>query len=543
MSLDSKTRALFELLRSNDVILYFNMGDINFVDSRESLEYTDKTFNALVTRIKEIFTKIKDSIQEKFTGLPTLWDAKIMYNAIFGTGVLELEKGESDAGDVSERIKILDGNLMQLERTFEGSFLWKGITLTGPSFKNINRFDNSNPTEISDDTDPLAPVLVTYRKKKNRVKANRCKSESNNTIIASNHVAVVYNDTGRKTGQQMAARYLTFGAPKTYRTVYVLSFAEKSLKDLFIKEYNFETVPIIKLSSILPEAKAWHKDHKVARTYGAGGGGTRSMQYISLETGNLEESEVPVREIEEGAVYVDLESVSIRRGSRRSREASRTYYIKTPTGWGRIEAEDSIANFEKVVEELDLDVERIYIINSKTSESKWFKQAVESGGWINFWAMVKENLPNLTMDVNTMVDAENYEGSTTVCEEAVKLLLPMILDKTSPILKLIATVGNTDYEKYVKVKDAFASLYLWDTIRGENTGTIDFETAANAAKMAYPFITWSDLENERQVTPEKIVGIATYVNAMDLYVDLTKGTEPIEKVPVPAEQPKEEVSA
>ena len=520
MSLDSKTRALFELLRSNDVILYFNMGDINFVDSRESLEYTDKTFNALVERIKEIFAKIKDSIQEKFTGLSSLWEAKIMYNAIFGTGVLELEKGEADSGDVSERIKILDGNLMQLERTFEGSFTWNGIVLTGPSFKDINRFDNLNPTEISEDTDPEQPVLVTYRKKKSRVKANRCKSESNNSIIASNQVAVVYNDTGRKTGQQMAARYLIFGAPKTYKTIYVLSFAEKTLKDLFIKEYNFETVPIIKLSAILPEAKLWHKDHKVARTYGGGGGGTRPMQYINLETGKLEESEVAVREIEEGAVYVQLDSISRgRRRRRRSYTPEPTYHIKADSCY-TIDAEANIDSMKVVAEELDLDVERIYIINAKTYESKWFKQAVESGDWTNFWEMVKENIGNLTMDVNTMVDAANYEGSTTVCEEAAKLLLPMVLDKTSAILKLIATVGNTDYEKFVKVKDAFAALYLWDGLKGEHTGTIDFETAANAAKALYPFINWSDLENEWQVTPEKMQAIARYVNATDLYEKL-----------------------
>jgi hypothetical protein len=516
MSLDAKSRTLFELLRANDVILYFNMGEINFVDSRESLEYTDKTFNVIVARIKEIFTCIKDAIQEKFTGLLTLWDAKIMYNSIFGTGVLELEKGETDSPDVSERIKILDGNLLNLERTFQDSFTWNNIVLKGPSFQDINRFDNSASTELFDDCHaPSAPVMVTYRKKKSRVKANRCKADSNNSIMASNSVAVVYNDTGRKTGQQMAARYLILGAPKTYKTVYVLSFTEKSLKDLFIKEYNFETVPIVRLSEIMAAAKTWHKDHKVARTYGGGGEGTRAMQYLDLESGSLQESEVPVREIEDGAIYIDLQSVSCTR--RRRRVNNRTYNLKTPTGWGSLDAEGCISDIKKVAEELDLDVERIYIINSKTAESKWFKQALESGDWTNIWTLVKENLGNLTMDVNTMVDAENYEGTTTVCEEAAKLLLPMILDKTSPILKLIATVGNKYYAKYIEVKDAFASLYLWDTVKGEAKGTIDFETSVNAAKLAYPFLDWNNLERDYNVTPEKIVMIAKYINMADMY--------------------------
>ena len=187
-----------------------------------------------------------------------------------------------------------------------------------------------------------------------------------------------------------------------------------------------------------------------------------------------------------------------------------------------------------------MDVDRVYIITPKTIESKWFKQALESGDWTNIWTMIKDNLVNLTMDVDTMVDAENYESTTTVCEEAAKLLLPMIRDTNSPIRKLIATVSNKDYEKHIEVKDAFASLYLWDTVKGESKGTIDFETLANAAGAAYPFLNWIDLQRDYNVTPEKIVSISKYINAMDLYVDLTKGTEPIEKVPVVAETPTAE---
>ena len=206
---------------------------------------------------------------------------------------------------------------------------------------------------------------------------------------------------------------------------------------------------------------------------------------------------------------------------------------------GSLEAEASIGNFKKVIEELDLDVDRIYIINAKTIESKWFKQALESGDWTNIWTMIKDNLSNLPMDVNTMVDAEHYEHTTVVCEEAAKLLLPMVMDKTSPILKLIATAENTNYARYIEVKDAFVSLCLWDTVKGEAKGTIDFETSATAARLAYPFLNWSDVERDYSGNPEKIVAIAKYINAMDLYVDLTKGTEPIEKVPAAAPKAEE----
>lgn len=527
MSLDSKSRALFELLRSNDVILYFGMGDINFVDSREHLEYTDKTFTVLVERIKAIFDKIKDSIQEKFVGLPTIWDAKIMYNAIFGTGILETEKGETETSGITERIKILDGNLMQLERTFQDAFTWNGITLKGPSFVDINRFDNADATKIFDDGhEPVAPVMVTYRKKKSRVKSNRCKSDKANTIVASEHVAVIINDTGRKTGQQMAARYLIFSGGEKgvnfYRTVHVLTFENKDLFKQFVSEYNFDTVPVLKLSQVLPLAKAWNNLHKVARNYGGGGGGVRPMRYIDLESGTIEETEVPVREIEDGGYYVDASASSRRR---RGREQT---HIKGKDLWNEIDADDAIKHFKTVCEELDLDVERIYIITGKTQESKWFQAAIASGDWTNVWKVIEEAMPNLTIDVNLMVDAENFEGTTTVGDEWCKKLVPLIMDKTSPFLKLISTVGGKDYEKLIKVKDAFDGLCLWNDVKGEHKGTIDFEKSAEFAQAAYPYLPWNTVEYDSNINDENLATVSKYINALDLYVDLTKDTKPVE---------------
>lgn len=519
MSLDAKSRTLFELLQSNDVVLYFDMGEVQFIDSREQLEYTDKTFDALVSRIKEIFSKIKASIQEKFDPLPTIWDAKIMYNAIFGTGVLELEKGETDTGDVAERIKILDGNLMQLERTFENAFKWNGITLDGACFKRINRFDNNTPGKLMDkDHDPISPVMVTYRKKKSRVKANRCKAESNNGITASNKVAVIVNDTGRKTGQAMVARYLLFGAPTKYQTVYVLTFTEAKTQKEFNDFYNFETVPTQNLSDLIEEAKKWNNANKVTRNYGGGSNGTRSLMFVNVEEEKLEESEVPIRELEEGGIYVEVDSVS-----RRRRWRSATYHVKTGQYY-TIEIGSVLDDIKKLVEELDLDVDRIYIINKQTQESKWFAQAKESGEWTNFWTLIDENLANLTVNVTALVDAENYEQTTVVCKEAAELLVPQILDQNSPLLKLIATVGNKNYESFIAIVDAFKGLRLWDKVKGETKGTVDYTVAEKAAKQAYPFLSWSDIENDYAVTKDKMETIARYVNAMDLYADLTRDT-------------------
>ena len=102
MALDSKTRVLFELLQSNDLVMTFAMGEIQFVDSREGLEYTEFTLKALTDRIISIFNKIKDSIQVKFNDASTIWEAKKIYNAIFGTdlGLYASTDDDDDDDDV-----------------------------------------------------------------------------------------------------------------------------------------------------------------------------------------------------------------------------------------------------------------------------------------------------------------------------------------------------------------------------------------------------------------------------------------------------------
>lgn len=533
MTLDSKTRALFELLRANDVILYFNMGEINFVDSREHLEYTDKTLTAIVTRVKEIFAKIKDSIQEKFVGITNLWDAKIMYNSIFGTGIIEVEKGEDEKADVATRIKILDGNLMALENTFKDAFNWNGITLDGAGWYDINRFDNAHANEVMPTShDPIAPVMVTYRKKKSRVKSNRCTADKAERIMASSQTVVLINDTGRKHGQQMAARYLIHGHAKAYRTVYCLTFEQQSLKDLFFKTLNFDSVPVLYLSNLMPEAKAWNNANKVTRSYGGGGGGARPMRYMDLTEGTIEESEVPIREIEEGGFYINA-SISTR--SYRGRAEQQ---VKGKDVWTNFDAEEVCAALMTICEELDLDVDRVYIINAKTSESKWFQQAIQSKEWTLIWDAIDEAMPNLTVNVDYLVDAENYEGTTTVCEEAAKLLVPKLMDKNSPMLKLISTVGGRNFDMYVKIKNAFDAIGQWNTLKGEHKGTIDFEKAEQDARASYPYLPWGEIEHSYRVNEEVATRIAKYVNAMDVYVFLSKDTTPVEETKV--EKPKEE---
>lgn len=518
MSLDSRKRVMFELLKNNDVTLFFKMGEVQFVDSRESLEYTDLTFKALVEKIEGIFNKIKDAIQEKFDPAPNIWEAKKTYNAIFSTGGLDVDKEDEDDKEPVQKIKILDGNLTQLEHTFKGLFTWKNIQLGDDKFTYVNKFDNDTPSQVHIDAhDPFLPVMVTYRRKWNRTRMLRCSSSTNNKITASERSVVVINDSGLKSGQSLVARYLIFGAGSKIRTVYVLTFADDTIKSNFYKEFSFESVPVLKFSELFPKAKQWNATYKTSRTYGGGGGGARSMKYMDLDSGDILETDVPIREIEDGGIYIECGM-----GRRASKK------VRTNGGYGLENPETIARRIGSLVDKGGLDIDRVYIINYQVKEKKWFKAAVASGEWKYVWDYIKESLP--TFNAVALLDSSNYSEDALLCHETAKKLKRKISDKKSPILKLINIVTATNYAENIELAETLKELGYWDELIHDKKGTVDFKNVAEVINEQYPFLSHysHNLQSENNITDTVLENITRYINAMDLYVDLAD--EPKEKV-------------
>ena len=520
MALTSHRRVLFDLFQNNDVLLTFKMGEVQFVDSREGLEYTDKTISAMLSRIESMFDKIKDSIQEKFNNLPNMWEAKMVYNAIFATGKLEVEAGEDDSATV-EKIRILDGNLTRLETCFQGVFTWNGIPINGAGFPLINRFDNHDPFRIQDISHtPVSPVMTTYRKKKRRAKVCRCTEISANSIVASNRVAVVINDTGSKSGQSMVSRYLIFKDNTPYSVVHVLNFVNSDIKDAFYKEYGFDTVPCIKFSEIIGEAKAWNKANKVSRSYsGGGGGGSRSLTYIDVATGSVVEAEVPLRELEDGGFFVYIGK------SRRN-----TVKIKMADNYTTAYPDNVIRHIRVLSETMDADVDRVYIIGSLTANSKWFTEAVNSGDWINLWKHFRENIPQIE-NYDKLIEVEDLETHRIFSKQATEGIFPLIMEKKSEMIKLLEKYRELDKFDFAKLFLALATTYL--STPNHNKVVTPFAVLHNNIRRQYPFLP---SYKDSYVSEDRIKEAAKYINAMDLYIDLTTDTAPKAE-----EAPKEEL--
>jgi hypothetical protein len=522
MALTSHRRVLFDLFQNNDVLLTFKMGEIQFVDSREGLEYTDKTIAAMLSRIESMFDKIKDSIQDKFTNIPNIWAAKMVYNAIFSTGKLEVEAGEDDSATF-EKIRILDGNLTRLESCFQGIFTWNGIPINGAGFPLINRFDNNDPYKIQDNShNPTYPVMTTYRKKKNRTKVLRCTEHYANNIVASNRVVVVINDSGTKSGQSVIARYLIFKNNSPYSVVHILNFVNSDIKDAFYKEYGFDTVPCLKFSEIIGDAKIWNKEHKVSRSYstgGGGGGGSKSLTYIDVATGSVVEADVPLRELEDGGYFVYI--------GKSRRKITR---IKLADNYTSVHPDNVIRHIQVLSEAMDADVDRVYIIGSLTANSKWFTEATQSGDWINLWKHFSENLSQIE-NYDKLAEVQDLEEHRIFSKRVVGIILPLIMDKKSEIIKLIEKYNEFDKFNFNKVLNALGATNL--TIPNQKQVGTPFEILHDNIRKQYPFL---QSYKDEYVTEDRLKEVAKYINAMDLFVDLT--TDNTSKV---EESPKEQV--
>ncbi|MAG59216.1 hypothetical protein CMO96_00280 [Candidatus Woesebacteria bacterium] len=73
-----------ELLRDN-LVMEFDIGDLDIAASREKLQFTDYTKSSVKKRLVEVEKEIIAEVQKQFEGCKTLFDAKCLWNEVFDT--------------------------------------------------------------------------------------------------------------------------------------------------------------------------------------------------------------------------------------------------------------------------------------------------------------------------------------------------------------------------------------------------------------------------------------------------------------------------
>lgn len=259
----------------------FNIGEVKMSPSRESLQYTELTNNAIIQRIKLMVSELSDQVQAKINTASNLWEAKVMYDQLFN----------------------MSGCLHRLRKQFNLTYNGKPL-----ANNNIGPFDNYN-------------CLKTYMRRNN-------KHNFNNGSDAYSHIEclpmrmILEIDQEDKVYIQKAIKYLSAG--NKVSTIYVLKFADAAQRKQVFDATGLDDSFITKYSSISDDVK-----NSIVRTVGQRGnynytvGSTkdsnlRSLKYISSNMlanyGYSDFSNLPKEEydITQGGYYVELDHSSMK---------------------------------------------------------------------------------------------------------------------------------------------------------------------------------------------------------------------------------------
>lgn len=485
MSMTSQKRVMFDIIQSNDVSLYFKMGEVQFTDSRESLEYTDFTINALLKKLEHIFEHVKDAFQAKFDAAPNFWEAKYMYGSIF-QGYSHNEDEE-----IEDRLRFLDGDLSMFEKAMKGMFTWNDAVLDNYGFSGIYAFDSKTKP-----LDTTSSLMVTYRKKNSRIAKHRCMDSKHNTIYPSNKVVVVINDINSKSGQAVVARYLIHTSNKNLRTVHILTFADASIKAKFYETYNFHTVPVLNFSEILPLAKEWNKSNNVVDVKKTAADTNRRIKYYDVANDYMSFHYGNMRDLEDGGYFIPL-------------TASEFYN------------EDSyFRHIKNIIKQMKLDVDRIYFAPMQTAESKWFATSIEDGVWTNIKTHIIENF--LGFDVEFLKNcnkyAQNYRHRFNTT--AVNAVIEGVADRDCPVIPLLKAADLFKHDDF-SFCSSLQYVDIWDKVIDNENNTIDYDTMYKNVERKYPLLNISN-DFSHDYKSGHLAHVITYINAIDFFTDMMR---------------------
>lgn len=234
----------YNFLINNDTVIRVGIGDIEMAPSREALQYTPKTINSIRAKVDLIIQSLRVSINNQISSAKTIWDAKMTYGKLFG----HIYDTTTD-----NNTRALN---RQLEACFIDSLKWNNITINSHVFTKIGEWCHTNGHRPKNGI-IASPLITAYL---NTKKVLRCMNAYRNNyayddVICDDTNLVVINDLDQKNkiNREVFKWYLTAN-PKLVH-LYIFTFFNDTVKNNFYKTYNFETVPTVKLSTIVADYK------------------------------------------------------------------------------------------------------------------------------------------------------------------------------------------------------------------------------------------------------------------------------------------------
>jgi hypothetical protein len=513
--ISNKISGIFAFLQENITALYFDNGTLSFTPNRESLQYNETTVAALSKKLVSIYESLLNLISDKISDATNLWEAKIRYNQIF--------RKELDSFD---KESMYGGNLSTLETLLQGRIQWKGITITNGLFEEVDDWDANRGIVDRWNEDNFNPLFSVYVKDTDKTGIKACQNGYGrrrrwnrvSKIVASPKSVVIIQDTDKAFLAKGLARWFLYKSGKDVSQVYVLDLSNPTVKDLFFKHYNFDTVPVSYVSQNELLVKAYMKSIRAVRGSGSADRESRPLYCPFIEISN--------RRVSSG--YVTNPSWNYETVNARGIQGGGFYVVYSKNDF--IYNEKSIQHvdseyFWQSIYDLALmageNIPKVYGIHPKTADSVWFKEAVEEGSWTNLADWVKENIETLPKD--TIRKVSSYFNTGHVGTVMAEMLSPLLVDVNGVAAKYFKEIA--DFGKYFHTKNIPGRLYIegWGP---DETEVEKFHKLIEEMKTKYPLmfracnadtISNCDPHSSYKIKTELAKELADYINMMDVY--------------------------
>jgi len=198
-----------EDILNENLILHFEIGDLEISASREKLQYTEYTQKSIKARIKEVSDEILETVEKRFKDCETMFAAKCFFGSVF---------------DYSS-------GLYSLRNLLGSKIKWNG--------KSVDSDDYSTYSHSGVN-------LLHYKKHYGR---KRVRGEETNRLDCKENTVVVENDMGNR--RQALNRIVPLVEGEGKR-VYLFEWENAASKKKFIKDEGFDAT-LVKLSSLPKE--------------------------------------------------------------------------------------------------------------------------------------------------------------------------------------------------------------------------------------------------------------------------------------------------
>ncbi len=201
--------------RKEEIELHLPTGAVDVTPNRDNLVFSDRTKAALKEAFERMVEEFKAGVEQQFVSARNIWEAKQVYRQVFRYA------------NTSHRLRSL----------LASTIGWQGILLGNESFE-VPAFPDG---------------IVSWSRRDTHRGSSRIRTSNYGRLEALPGTVVVFNDLSTRTGSPSRVKRFFEDNPDV-QNVYVLTFSSDAVRDKFISDNHFESVPVRLLSTLVKPA-------------------------------------------------------------------------------------------------------------------------------------------------------------------------------------------------------------------------------------------------------------------------------------------------